>query len=339
MLNVLASRAFTTSNIRALRFGSQRTQQSDIFQVGAFLPENSKSQVYQKGQLFVHKIFAYRGIIIKSTNCVIYSRRSVNTPLEESFYYQVLIDSDDWNEMHFPYNLTTCLNSIGNMEQKNKTEYNGMDIVAHDEVRPYQNLQNLTDETPPIKNEHIYQCFPTSLEEGYETETFQQGLEFNQLLPQAVYKHLTDLNEVQVIPFYLGINGRDGQNFHLWRCLFRIRNLGKKVVKLQDIKLDTSTLDGYYTSLEESLTENLAKKLTPTKSVTQFALHFEMPIRCVKGNTLCGYFIAEDDQKRKIKLIIPLTPLDSNQIYSQEQMETVSFLKIILKREGNYEMF
>ncbi|CAK5085915.1 unnamed protein product [Meloidogyne enterolobii] len=159
----------------------------------------------------------------------------------------------------------------------------------------------------------------------FETETFQQGLEFNQLLPQAVYKHLTDLNEVQVIPFYLGINGRDGQNFHLWRCLFRIRNLGKKVVKLQDIKLDTSTLDGYYTSLEESLTENLAKKLTPTKSVTQFALHFEMPIRCVKGNTLCGYFIAEDDQKRKIKLIIPLTPLDSNQIYSQEQMETVSF--------------
>jgi len=68
-----------------------------------------------------------------------------------------------------------------------------------------------------------------------------------------------------------------------------------------------------------------AKKLTPTKSVTQFALHFELPIRCVKGNTLCGYFIAEDDQKRKIKLIIPLTPLDSNQIYSQEQMETVSF--------------
>ncbi|CAK5077066.1 unnamed protein product [Meloidogyne enterolobii] len=60
MLNVLASRAFTTSNIRALRFGSQRTQQSDIFQVGAFLPENSKSQIYQKGQLFVHKIFAYR---------------------------------------------------------------------------------------------------------------------------------------------------------------------------------------------------------------------------------------------------------------------------------------
>ncbi|CAK5110816.1 unnamed protein product [Meloidogyne enterolobii] len=327
MLNVLASRAFTTSNIRALRFGSQRTQQSDIFQVGAFLPENSKSQIYQKGQLFVHKIFAYRGIIVKSTNCVIYSRRSVNTPLEESFYYQVLIDSDDWNEMHFPYNLTTCLNSIGNMEQKNKTEYNGMDIVAHDEIRPYQNLQNLADETPPIKNEHIYQCFPTPnlLEEGFETETFQQGLEFNQLLPQAVYKHLTDLNEVQVIPFYLGINGRDGQNFHLWRCLFRIRNLGKKVVKLQDIKLDTSTLDGYYTSLEESLTENLAKKLTPTKSVTQFALHFEMPIRCVKGNTLCGYFIAEDDQKRKIKLIIPLTPLDSNQIYSQEQMETVSF--------------
>uniref|UniRef100_A0A914NGN2 Uncharacterized protein n=1 Tax=Meloidogyne incognita TaxID=6306 RepID=A0A914NGN2_MELIC len=77
-------------------------------------------------------------------------------------------------------------------------------------------------------------------------------------LINSVYKHLTDLNEVQVIPFYLGINGRgDGQNFHLWRCLFRIRNLGKKVVKLQDIKLDTSTLDGYYTSLEESLTENL----------------------------------------------------------------------------------
>lgn len=63
-----------------------------------------------------------------------------------------------------------------------------------------------------------------------------------------------------------------------------------------------------------------------------------MPIRCVKGNTLCGYFIAEDDQKRKIKLIIPLTPLDSNQIYSQEQMETVSFFLIILKKEGNYEM-
>uniref|UniRef100_A0A1I8B1A6 ApaG domain-containing protein n=1 Tax=Meloidogyne hapla TaxID=6305 RepID=A0A1I8B1A6_MELHA len=231
MLNVLASRAFTTSNIRAL---------------------------------------------------------SPNTPLEDSFYYQVLIDSDDWNEMHFPYNLTTCLNSIGNMEQKNKTEYNGMDIVAHDEIRPYQNLQDLSDESPPIKNEHIYQCFP-----------------------------MATLGEE-------GINARDGQNFHLWRCLFRIRNFGKKMVTLKDIKLDTTTSDGSYTSLEESLTENLTKKLTSSKSVTQFALHFEMPLKCEKGNSLCGYFIAEDDQKRKIKLIIPLTPLESNPVYSQEQMETVS---------------
>lgn len=200
-----------------------------------------------------------------------------------------------------------------------------MDIVAHDEIRPYQNLQDLSDESPPIKNEHIYQCFPMATlgEEGYETETFQQRLEFNQLLPQAVYKHLTDLNEVQVIPFYLGINARDGQNFHLWRCLFRIRNFGKKMVTLKDIKLDTTTSDGSYTSLEESLTENLTKKLTSSKSVTQFALHFEMPLKCEKGNSLCGYFIAEDDQKRKIKLIIPLTPLESNPVYSQEQMETV----------------
>jgi hypothetical protein len=60
--------------------------------------------------------------------------------------------------------LTTFLHSSGNGEQKNKAEYNGMDVVSHDEILPYesytvQKKKTTMQNVPPIKNEHYAQFF------------------------------------------------------------------------------------------------------------------------------------------------------------------------------------
>jgi hypothetical protein len=54
-----------------------------------------------------------------------------------------------------------------------------------------------------------------------------------------------------------GTNMSEGHNYHLWRCLFRIRNFGRKLIELKNIKLDTSTTLGPFTGLEHVITEDL----------------------------------------------------------------------------------
>ena len=235
--------------------------------------------------------------------------------------------------MNFDFNLTTCLNSNGNDEQKNKADYNGMDVVAHDEVIPYMpsNGRRINREqanSPPINNQLFDQFFTLNKSVDNITghkyspiETFQKSLPFNSMMPQAVFKQMTGSVEVQVLPFYLGFNVKKGHNIHLWRCLFRIRNLEKARITLKGRHLELSSMSGQHRENGVLKAETRGLQLTPQKSATQFISHFEMS--CEKGNNLWGHFIAIDDQNRELKLSIPTIRLEGIHSSELDQMETV----------------
>lgn len=320
-------RGFTTSSNRSLSYRS-RNSQLEIDEVGNFVQESDRLIPYDRGQLFIHKIFGYRGILICFMDCKVYTRKSENPKqtMEIIPYYQVLIESDDWNEMNFQYNLTTCLHSNGIGEQKNLAEYNGIDIVSHDEILPYKQCEK--NNSSPINNEYYSYFFNRKDDNAHkreenltsDTALQQEPSACNATFPQAVYKQITEQIEVHVIPFYLGFNLKRGYNFHLWRCLFRVSNLEKRAIEITGRKLQTSSMIGEYFCTDLAGENGLLtkrKRLTPTKSITQFSSHFEMP--CQRGNKLWGYFITEDDEERSIKATIPTISLEEHVLVSQKK--------------------
>lgn len=65
-------RTFSTSNSKLTRFSSRTSL--DISKVGILIPQKTPKKHYLSGQLFVHTVFAYRGIILCSFDCRVYKK-------------------------------------------------------------------------------------------------------------------------------------------------------------------------------------------------------------------------------------------------------------------------
>ncbi|PIK42713.1 putative polymerase delta-interacting protein 2-like [Apostichopus japonicus] len=221
---------------------------------------------YVTSQLFLHRVFGYRGILLFPWLARLYDRdiagnKQERPPETESehihasnkevkgkthVYYQVLIDSRD---CPFIRAQTESVTFLGNQEN-NRSLYAipGLDYVAHEDVLPYT-----TTEKQPLQHElfdkflehnpgqaskllirvNLESCCRSAF---HPRDTLRAWQEKNHpwLELSDVHKETTEDIRVTVIPFYMGARVSQESSVYWWRYCIRLENLGDETVQLRE---------------------------------------------------------------------------------------------------------
>jgi len=215
---------------------------------------------YVTGQLFLHRVFGYRGIILFPWQARIYDRDAAaaavkgtepapekavdeapsslsvskdgSIPTQTSMYYQVLIDDRDCPYVRAQ---TESVSFLGNHESsKSLYVIPGLDYVSHTDILPYN-----TNQKSPIMHELFDRFLSYDAEKQpcfKSRETLQAWQDKNHpwLELSDVHRETTEDIRVTVIPFYMGSRDSQGQDVFWWRYCVRLENLGDLAVQLRE---------------------------------------------------------------------------------------------------------
>ncbi|KPJ14793.1 Polymerase delta-interacting protein 2 [Papilio machaon] len=218
---------------------------------------------YDTGQLILHKVFGYRGVILFPWLARVYDRDATNkkeyaetaNPSETGdtlsnvgkevkgrthTFYQVLIDTRD-----APYirAQTEAVTFLGNQESSRSLyAIPGLDYVAHDDIIPYTSLERV-----PLQHE-LFDKFLMSQSRQRQVsstkanppfiaqETLRAWQKKNHpwLELSDVHRETTEGVRVTVIPFYMGSRESQNSAVYWWRYCIRLENLGAQAVQLRE---------------------------------------------------------------------------------------------------------
>ncbi|RXG72542.1 polymerase delta-interacting protein 2 [Armadillidium vulgare] len=211
---------------------------------------------YEAGQLFLHRVFGYRGVILFPWIARVFDRDILNKKDAKNEYpeyfeeplnynqvgkevrgrshtfYQVLIDVRDCPYVRAQ---TEAVTFLGN-QNNGRTLYAvpGLDYVAHEDIMPYTAVDK-----KPIRHD----LFERFLEyyEGKDppfvaSETLKTWQERTNcwLELSDVHKETTENVRVTVIPFYMGCRTSQNTSVYWWRYCIRLENLGELSVQLRE---------------------------------------------------------------------------------------------------------
>ncbi|KAG9485823.1 hypothetical protein GDO78_008742 [Eleutherodactylus coqui] len=176
---------------------------------------------YETGQLFLHSVFGYRGIVLFPWQARLYDR-DVSSPVSEKSetstvhgskevkgkthtYYQVLIDARDCPHIS-QRSQTEAVTFLANHDDSRALyAIPGLDYVSHEDILPY----NSTDQVP-IQHE-LFERFlsydQAKVPPFTARETLRAWQEKNHpwLELSDVHRETTENIRVTVIPFYMGM--------------------------------------------------------------------------------------------------------------------------------------
>lgn len=205
---------------------------------------------YDTGQLFLHRVFGYRGVVLFPWLARVYDRdvpnkkekggddaASLNQVGREvkgrtQTYYQVLIDSRDCPYIRAQ---TEAVTFLGNQENSRSLyAIPGLDYVSHKDVLPYT-----TTEKQPLSHE-LFDKFlmydPDKDPPFSARETLRAWQDKNHpwLELSDVHKETTEAIRITVIPFYMGCREAQNTTVYWWRYCIRLENLGEPTVQLRE---------------------------------------------------------------------------------------------------------
>ncbi|CAK8695017.1 polymerase delta-interacting protein 2-like [Clavelina lepadiformis] len=203
---------------------------------------------YETGQTFLHRVFAYRGVILYPWTAHIYERnRETSNKLQQhpdesrgikqsipkrETYYQVLVDSRDSAHISAHSEAVTFLTNSGNESQSLHT-IPGIDYVSHEDIIPYTSFENI-----PLHHELFEKFLVRSKKQLLQaTETLNTWQKKNHLCLELtnVHRETTDNIRVTAMPFFLGVKESPNSSQpsdYWWRYCIRIENLGVTSVRL-----------------------------------------------------------------------------------------------------------
>ncbi|XP_003742125.1 polymerase delta-interacting protein 2 [Galendromus occidentalis] len=214
--------------------------------------ESPKEGKYETGQLFLHKIFGYRGVTLFPWTARVYDRDlSTSDSSEETesnpsnafvhprvvngqsqTFYQVLIDSRDCAHVRTQ---TEAVTFLGNQEDSRSLyALPGLDYVSHDDILPY------TATKEQVINHELFDKFlqpdPNKDPPFRARETLRLWQDKNHpwLEMNQVHRETTEDVRVTVIPFYMGCRSNHNLSIYWWRYCIRIENMGEKAVQLRE---------------------------------------------------------------------------------------------------------
>ncbi|RXN07599.1 polymerase delta-interacting 2-like isoform X1 [Labeo rohita] len=197
---------------------------------------------YETGQLFLHSVFGYRGIVLFPWHARLYDRDVSPAAAADSkpesvahgskevkgkmhTYYQVLIDTRDCPHIS-QRSQTEAVTFLANHDDSRALyAIPGLDYVSHEDILPYNSTEQV-----PIQHE-LFERFlmfnPSRNPPFTARDTLRAWQEKNHpwLELSDVHRETTENIRVTVIPFYMGMR---------WRYCIRLENLGNEVVQLRE---------------------------------------------------------------------------------------------------------
>lgn len=288
-----------------------------VCEIGQLDEVRDQTNTYQTGQLFIHKVLSYRGVILYPWMAKMYARdKATKTEVQNSVgdqnmsaqesktkthpYYQVLTDNRDSKYVSGDSDSVTIFHDFGNGKREIAT-IKGLDYVAHEDILPY----TTTETDTPIVNE-LFDKFlmpkPDNSSSFLARDIFIEWQKTNHsmLRLSAVYRETTNDVRVTVIPFCLGCWRKEDNNYW-WRYCVRLENLGERAVKVIDKHLlvfsNTGSLDRLNVKpLEERI------ELSPGSRVYQY--NCLISLKAPSGQVWGSYTMVKEDGT-KLDCVIP----------------------------------
>ncbi|KAK6741168.1 hypothetical protein RB195_009181 [Necator americanus] len=284
-------------------------------EIGRFVAPITTDTLYNPGQIFIHKTFAYKGVVVCAFKCRFQEKKNSSSErsVSQGRYYQVLIDRGDWSHMGFPVDLTSYLMDGTTRGEKLLTLINGMDCVSHYDILPFT-----TSEREPIDHDLFYRIFDVTEEgEGKEFKITMKANLFENymasqrswLAPRDVYREVTENIEVTVTTFYLGSSMVNGQLRHMWRYVIRLENHApQNAVILRERSLKVYSLN----NMNQAHGHGVIGK-QPELNMQNPAFQFSSTVELAhsKGGHMWGRFRMERENGSTFDVAIPTVVLES----------------------------
>ncbi|XP_070294105.1 polymerase delta-interacting protein 2 isoform X1 [Salvelinus sp. IW2-2015] len=315
-------------NIQQTRFMSSRPEGKVLETVGVFeaLKQHGK---YETGQLFLHSVFGYRGIVLFPWHARIYDR-DVIPPMSDSkpeppgshgskevkgkthTYYQVLIDTRDCPHIS-QRSQTEAVTFLANHDDSRALyAIPGLDYVSHEDILPYNSTEQV-----PIQHE-LFERFlmfnpdkTTPAPPFSARDTLKAWQEKNHpwLELSEVHRETTENIRVTVIPFYMGM--RDAQSSHVywWRYCIRLENMGSEVVQLRERHWRIFSLSGTLETVRGRGVVGREPVLSKEQPAFQYSSH--VSLQAPSGH-MWGTFRIERTDGSHFDVRIPPFSLESN---------------------------
>lgn len=249
---------------------------------------------YRCGQLFLHKVFGYRGVLLFPWSAKIFDRDlQQNKPVDKlssgnkestlsskeikakvHTFYQVLIDSRDCPFIRAQSEAVTFL---GNQDS-NRSLYAipGLDYVSHEDIIPYTSV-----EKSPVHHE-LFDKFLAHTPgkdppfEGQESlkAWYQKNHPWLEL--SDVHKETTENIRVTVIPFYMGCRDTPASSVYWWRYSVRLENLGDLSVQLRERHWRIFSLSGTLETVRGRGVIGQEPVLSPKLPAFQYSSHVSL---------------------------------------------------------------
>lgn len=253
--------------------------------------EAPKSQgKYDTGQLFLHKVFGYRGVVLFPWSARVYDRdipnkreRNVDDAVSNvgkevkgrtHTFYQVLIDSRDCPYIRAQ---TEAVTFLGNQDSSRSLyAIPGLDYVAHEDILPYS-----TTEKQPLHHE-LFDKFLVYYPEkdppfaAQETLRAWQKKNHPWLELSDVHKETTENVRITVIPFYMGCRDSQTSSVYWWRYCIRLENLGDLTVQLRERHWRIFSLSGTLETVRGRGVVGQEPVLTKSLPAFQYSSHVSL---------------------------------------------------------------
>ncbi|XP_048375364.1 polymerase delta-interacting protein 2 [Sphaerodactylus townsendi] len=280
---------------------------------------------YETGQLFLHSVFGYRGIVLFPWQARLYDR-DVTSPVSEKSenstghgskevkgkthtYYQVLIDARDCPHIS-QRSQTEAVTFLANHDDSRALyAIPGLDYVSHEDILPYTS----TDQVP-IQHE-LFERFllydQTKVPPFVARDTLCAWQEKNHpwLELSDVHRETTENIRVTVIPFYMGM--REAQNSHVywWRYCIRLENLDNEVVQLRERHWRIFSLSGTLETVRGRGVVGREPVLSKEQPAFQYSSHVSLQ---ASSGHMWGTFRFERPDGSHFDVRIPPFSLESN---------------------------
>ncbi|CAI4232053.1 unnamed protein product [Auanema sp. JU1783] len=298
---------------------------ANIKEIGSFTAYPLEKS-FEPGQLFIHRTFAYKGVVVCSFNCRFHEKKEGGTEKTTvtKDYYQVLVHRPDWAYMMFPVDLTSYLQDGSSKGEKLLAMINGMDCVSHSDIMPFN-----TVEKNPIEHDLFDRIFTKQDASNGVRVSMRPALLENYmasqrtwLAPRDVYKEITDGVEVTVMTFYLGSNFVAGQQRHTWRYVIRIENhTPQNPVILRERSLKIYSLNNM-NQVNGHGVIGKQPELNVRSPAFQFSSTIELPHS--KGGHMWGTFKMERENGSTFNVTIPTVVLESLEEKPVEVIDSMS---------------
>ncbi|XP_011497602.1 PREDICTED: polymerase delta-interacting protein 2 [Ceratosolen solmsi marchali] len=242
---------------------------------------------YETGQLILHRVFGYRGVILFPWLARVYDRDLPNSTETGNFngvgkevkgrthtFYQVLIDQRDCPYIRAQ---TEAVTFLGNHESSRSLyAIPGLDYVAHEDILPYT-----TNEKPALQHELFdkFLSYHSDKDPPFiAQDTLQAWQKKNHpwLELSDVHKETTENLRVTVIPFYMGCRDSQAASVYWWRYCIRLENLGDLSVQLRERHWRIFSLSGTLETVRGRGVVGQEPVLSKTLPAFQYSSHVSL---------------------------------------------------------------